>query len=528
MAKAFISDADMEKLESSKPSPKNGFISDEEMSALESDSQPQDGGFDWNSPVYSAFKGAAGAGLAGLQKVGETVDRFSGAPTRAGLLAAVKSDSGDLIGAGKNAFAAAKSQFGEDPSLAPTGEQILEESGVPESYKMRVGPNFNEVDVPIRKIGGFATDIVADPINLVPAGKLSGLIGKGAKAIEEAPNAMKAFSEGKAIKQAGGMLKDFRRIMGKGRSEDVGQALLRETVGVADESGKIKSVPLLKAGDEVEDVAQKSGLLKQQTGEKIGQIYKDIDNKVTDMDFLRKLSPEEFKKVATSERFEPNKAASELSQMISEKYGKKIDGQKVVARANEILDQVSKRGNSLEDALALKGELDEMVNYSKQTQELPAIQQALVDIRNSIRDKTNKYVDSVAGVLDVENGKELRRLNKLYGNVAEVEKMASDKVARNSANRMLSPSDYFVGGTGAGIGALAGGPAGFLAGAAAGVANKVARERGAGILARGADLGARATGDIAPMAAEGIRSLRELDRPGVRGLLKKAKRKDDE
>lgn len=502
MAKAFISDAEMSKLEASQP--KKKFISDEEMSALESEQPEEESGFDIRSPVSSALKFGLKTGAKGLQNVGEFVDKYTGAPTRAGLLAGIK---------GENPLLAAKAQFGEESSQAPTGEQIVGELGMEPGFA--------------RSAAGFGVDVLADPLNLVPAGKLSGLIGKGAKALEDAPKALKVLSEEKAIKQAGGMLKDFRRLMGKEKIPEVGKALLKETVEVADEAGKIKNVPLMKAGDDVEAIAEKSGLLKKQTGEKIGQIYKDIDNKVTDINFLRTLPAEDFKKIATAERFDPKISAQELSKTIGEKYGKKIDGEKAVARVNEILDQVSKRGNTLEDALSLKGELDELVNYSKQTQELPIVQQAIIDIRNAIRDKTNNYVEKVADILGVENGKELKRLNKLYGNVAEIEKMSADKVARNAANRMVSPSDYGSGLGGAVIGTMSGGPVGgLLTGAAAGAANKLLRERGPGVMARGAELLSKSSTPVANIGASALRGVRQFDRPVVRGLLKKPKEKE--
>lgn len=498
MAKAFISDAEMSKLEASQP--KKKFISDEEMSVLEAEQPQEDSGFDIRSPISSSFK----QGLKNLQAVGEFVDKYTGAPTRAGLLAGIK---------GENPLTAAKEQFGEDPTKAPSGEQILGEIGMEPSFA--------------RSAAGFGVDVLADPLNLVPAGKLSGLLGKGAKALEEAPKALKALSEEKAIKQAGGMLKDFRRLIGKERIPEVGQALLKETVQVADDAGKIKNVPLMKVGDDVEAIAEKSGLLKKQTGEKIGQIYKDIDNKVTDINFLKTLPAEDFKKIATAERFDPKISAQELSKTIAEKYGKKIDGEKAVARVNEILDQVSKRGNTLEDALSLKGELDELVNYSKQTQELPIVQQAIIDIRNAIRDKTNNYVEKVADILDIKNGKELKKLNKLYGNVAEIEKMSVDRVARNAANRMVSPSDYYVGGTGAGVGGIAGGIPGAIAGAGLGYGNKLLREYGPGLIAKGSAAASKGLTPVANIGASALRGVREFDRPVVRGLLKKPKKKEE-
>lgn len=494
MAKAFISDAEMSKLEASQP--KKKFISDEEMSALESEQPEEDSGFDIRSPVSSSLKVAAQTGLKGLQNVGEFVDKYTGAPTRAGLLAGIK---------GENPLLAAKAQFGEDISGAPTGEDIVGELGMEPGFA--------------RSAAGFGVDVLADPLNFVPAKKLSGFLGKGAKILEEAPKALKAFSEEKAIKQAGGMLKDFRRLMGKEKVPEVGQALLKETVDIADETGKISKVPLMKAGDDVEAIAEKSGLLKEQTGQKIGKIYKEIDNKIMDVKFMNKLSPEKLHEVVFAERFEPRIAAQELSQMISEKYGSKIDGDKAVARVNEILDQISKRGNSLEDSLALKGELDQMVNYSKQTQELPVIQQALIDIRNAIRDKTNNYVEKVADILGIENGKELKKLNKLYGNVAQIETMSADKVAREGANRAISLTDTIAGG--AGLSAL--GPQGLLLG----LANKVGRERGAGVAARGAEKLSSLSKNIAPIAAKTLSGVREFDRPVVRGLLKKPKKKED-
>jgi hypothetical protein len=130
-------------------------------------------------------------------KTGEVIDSYTGAPTRAALGEMVQGNYGNML----NAYG---KQFGEDPSLAPTGKEISQVAGlsaeslgyVPGSVQIsdeqrarqgKYNPNYGQeskgFDAPSPAgITGLGIDVLADPTNLipfVPASKILTKTGQG-------------------------------------------------------------------------------------------------------------------------------------------------------------------------------------------------------------------------------------------------------------------------------------------------------------------------------------------------------------
>lgn len=293
---------------------------------------------------------------------------------------------------------------------------------------------------------------------------------------------LQKISDTTAVKQAGAMLKDFRQLFDKNKLGDIAGTLKNEVVQIPGENGVVTK-KILEAGDTFDDVAAKSKVLQDETGKKIGSVYNAIDEKLTDPNL--KLTPSQLKAIQETPRFNPAIDTSELEHLIRDKFGKKLEGKKVMAKVQGLLEDMKQRSESLTDSLALKGEIDDMINYARSTQDMPMYQQTLKEMRNYIRDKTNVYADKVGGALGVDGAKELSKLNKTYGNAATIYEMASDRVNRESANRMFGLTDTIAGiGVGAGAAAAQGdiNPQAFLMGGAAGLANRAARKYGPGAL----------------------------------------------
>lgn len=126
-------------------------------------------------------------------KAGQFIDSYTGAPTRSGLRAMQK---------GENPLSAFAQAFGEDPALAPSGEEIALAQGVPgrtlvntaqqkQSFDERFNPGLAAA---IKQSGGYqdqygnpavvaglGVDIAADPTNVLPGVALAKLAGRGAR-----------------------------------------------------------------------------------------------------------------------------------------------------------------------------------------------------------------------------------------------------------------------------------------------------------------------------------------------------------
>lgn len=149
--------------------------------------------------------------LEGVGAAGEFIDKYTGAPTRAAIGAV---QEGEGLGGAAEAFG---EQFGEDPGLAPTGEDIAKRAGLSDEAlapgvspteagiqalqsggsmgdaAMAIGNRFLEAPWSAHpatqlaaqsspaEIAGLGIDIAADPTNVVPVGPLAKVAAKGAR-----------------------------------------------------------------------------------------------------------------------------------------------------------------------------------------------------------------------------------------------------------------------------------------------------------------------------------------------------------
>jgi hypothetical protein len=154
-------------------------------------------GFDPKRPIMSAMGAITGA-----------IDPYTGAPVRAGIGAAIE---------GNNPLTAAYEQFGKPSETAPTGRELSEKMGVPESASPYTG---------------MAIDVLADPTLLIPGGAV-GRATKGAKSVagKVGPKVGSTLS-GIPSKEIATFSKDFDRVskMMKqyGEAPDVAADVIRE------------------------------------------------------------------------------------------------------------------------------------------------------------------------------------------------------------------------------------------------------------------------------------------------------------
>jgi hypothetical protein len=142
---------------------------------------------DGYSPIDSDESGF----LDTISKVGNKIDSYTGAPTRAAIGA---------IQDGENPIKAFGKQFGNDPETAPTGKQIAQKAGVSSKPLFNVDDDYLDElemqdpraaatlrgvkavgDIPRDTALGVAVDVAADPTLLVPFGKVGTLAKGGAQ-----------------------------------------------------------------------------------------------------------------------------------------------------------------------------------------------------------------------------------------------------------------------------------------------------------------------------------------------------------
>lgn len=140
-------------------------------------------------PVFDPsqpFQTASPPGI--IQRAADTLDSFTGAPTRAAISAAETTPG--LINKPSAAFGAFMNQFGEDPNEAPGGKQLLAQAGLsaPETPIPPISPLIGALNLSGRyptwnDAAGAATDMAANFTNLIPAEQISGLLSKAGEAV---------------------------------------------------------------------------------------------------------------------------------------------------------------------------------------------------------------------------------------------------------------------------------------------------------------------------------------------------------
>lgn len=152
--------------------------------------------------------------------VGEKIDQYTGAPTRAAISAGID---------GENPVSAFSKQFGENPNLAPTGKQIAQKVGVPDTKLSDVAPGMfttddkeaegwlkfkkgGAADVSGSGVAGLAIDVLADPSNIVGAGAAKGVAQAGLAGAKTAAGATKAAV---ASSRAAGVASDILKGAGE-------------------------------------------------------------------------------------------------------------------------------------------------------------------------------------------------------------------------------------------------------------------------------------------------------------------------
>lgn len=150
--------------------------------------------------------------MGGVQAVGEFFDKYTGAPTRKAIHEAQM---------GRDPISGFTGQFGEDPSLAPTGQDIAEKAGVPDtslnvgltSYtnpKTGITVPIREEDAPtLQEAAGLGIDIAADPVNLIPGAVLAKPFTKGAQGIRGIRRMIKG---GEGVAEAGAKAKATAKV----------------------------------------------------------------------------------------------------------------------------------------------------------------------------------------------------------------------------------------------------------------------------------------------------------------------------
>lgn len=304
------------------------------------------------------------------------------------------------------------------------------------------------------------------------------IIGNTAKAVKNSPKVLKAWSQVKSYKASGAMLKDFRKSFGNRKVSEIGQTMIDK---------KIVSV-----GDDVADIAKKADIARQDVGNSISKIYDGADDVLSTVD-PKTLNPDQLRAITSSEVDLGNFANAYKADLL--KRFKGLSGSStVVSRISKELDDIAVNGKvSLKKLQEVRRSIDEQINFSKSTQELKGVQEELLGMRNKLQDIAKQRLLAVDKITGGKSARELVKANKEYSNLAEITKIANDRVARDSSNAAFGLRERISGGAGAVVGGMIGGiPGAAVGGVVGSITTKIARNYGTPFVAIASNRVARA------------------------------------
>lgn len=336
-------------------------------------------------------------------------------------------------------------------ALAKAGQAV--KGGLISGLLRNPGDTEGEISLiqPEERAVNVASDIGT---GLVFQGAAQGL-GSIGKTLKEAPKTLKTFSELKALKASGAMLKDFKSAISKGKASRLGQSAIDEG--------------LIAVGDDISDIAKKSRLVQREVGDNIENIYKTADQ----------LDPTGI---------DLGQISSKIKADIDQKLKGMVGGTKLKQSLFQTLDEIGDNGNvSLQKLREIRTSIDDNINFAKRQSDMPKLESELTDIRNKIQQEIKRKLGDIDKVNGTDLAESFTRENRRYSNIADLSKMAGEKVAREESNASFGLRERISGGVGAGVGAglgtMIGGPVGGVVGAAASglgsaITTKVARQYG--------------------------------------------------
>lgn len=311
----------------------------------------------------------------------------------------------------------------------------------------------------------------------VVQGSISGASSVAQK-LKEIPTNLKRFSELKALKASGAMLRDFRKAYGNNKASELGREVL--------DSG------IVSAGDDVADIAKKAIIAKQAAGEAIGDIYALTDDAIMKLD-PSKLDKKDLELLSKS-TIDLEAFANGYKKQLRNKLRGNAGGSEIYNKVASYVDEIAQNGKDvpLQRLREVRSSIDDLINFSKANAELSGVQKEYLALRNKIQDLAKERVNVVDRIRGTKNLESLNTLNKKFSNLAEITKIAQDKAAREQSNAAFGLRERISGGAGAVVGGMIGGPAGAIAGGVLGsITTKAARQYGTPLVARIADRTAR-------------------------------------
>lgn len=323
-------------------------------------------------------------------------------------------------------------------------------------------------------------------------GSVAGIGGKVAgKLLDKSAQKIIDFGKSKAAKAVGYFVKDLPKKKGLSYSGAKNKLLdIGETAIEAD---------LIKPGANVEKIAEQSEKFLDDYGKQIGQFYKDASKALSDKSLPAEVL-DQYGKQLSSLKFNPSQLADDIEAKILMDFEEQSlppeIQERILGGVKPWIDQMKRFGKEtdIQKLNNYRKTIDSRIKWA--AKELPEAQEYLALMRQEISNDVQSKLNNLSQFIGGDKGAEIKKLNKLYGQMSEIARVSKDRALREEfANRAISPSDYITGVGGSVVGGISGAVSGqdlesTLKGAALGsglgLVNRAARKFGPSITGPGA------------------------------------------
>jgi translation initiation factor 1 (eIF-1/SUI1) len=199
--------------------------------------------------------------------------------------------------------------------------------------------------------------------------------------------------------------------------------------------GFLKEEKLMKVGKDVEDVAEHAQKVMDTDGPAIGQLYEDAQAAAQTVG------------IGQPNRLNGPELADEIVREAKAKYKTHANRDLVMKEVETSVAPLRDMGESanIVDVHNYRKSLDENINWSQKAQERDAVQNAYIDARNKVSDKTKQVIEGIDNSLGTEQTALLKKLNQRYSAAATVKNIAQQGAAREKARAFLGQGAIGVG-----------------------------------------------------------------------------------
>jgi hypothetical protein len=240
--------------------------------------------------------------------------------------------------------------------------------------------------------------------------------------ISRAASAMKGSAETAAFKTLGPYAKQAQQVYGKDQVQEMGRQLMDE--------GIVNGVP-----KSYETLAKETGAAAEQHGGELGKIITELD----------KAGPA----VSRSSVADETAKVLQLDPGIPGNIEKNAEANVFAQKFKDLGGELPGADLTISEAEKLKRAVGKQVNWERPYgADIPEAEKPLRALYSSLKRGSESAADTAADTVGGTTKTQFKEAKRIYGLLADANRIANGRAGKEIANRLISPSDYMSGAAG--------------------------------------------------------------------------------